>query len=103
MLLLSPIKVFSILYHIMLYQRYVCVCKLIYVCICLLYYIYVKCESIYRAMCDLEWYKLESKKGRTLILLMLRGNEPFQITAGGIVPLTMTTFCSVRISQFTYL
>jgi len=64
----------------------------LYVCICV-----VKCEAIYRTICDLEWYKLESKKGRNLILLMMRANEPFRITAGRLFPLTMTMFCSVRL------
>lgn len=59
-------------------------------------YIFIKCEAIYRAICDLEWYKLESRKAKNLILLIVRANEPFRITAGKIIPLTMTTFCTVR-------
>ncbi|KYN50604.1 hypothetical protein ALC57_11694 [Trachymyrmex cornetzi] len=51
-------------------------------------------------MCDLEWYKLESKKARSLILLMIRAKYPFCITAGKIFPLTLATFCDVRLSQF---
>lgn len=58
--------------------------------------VFVKCNAVYRAVCDLEWYKLESRKARNLIILMIRIHEPFRITAGKIVPLTMTTFCSVR-------
>lgn len=57
----------------------------------------VKCEAIYRAICDLKWYKLESKEGRTPILLMMRANEPLRITAGKLFPLTMTMFCSARL------
>ncbi|EFN65484.1 hypothetical protein EAG_03845, partial [Camponotus floridanus] len=52
-------------------------------------------ESLYRAMCDLEWYKLKPREARNLILLMRRANQSFRITAGKIFPLTMTTFCSV--------
>lgn len=62
-------------------------------------YIRVKCEGVYRAMCDLEWYKLEPKKAKTFILLMIRASQPFRITAGKIFPLTMTTFCRVRITN----
>jgi len=70
----------------------------LYLNICYIYIFFiVKCAALYRAMCDLEWYKLESSKARSLILLIIRGNEPFHITAGKIVPLTMTTFCSVRL------
>lgn len=57
----------------------------------------VKCEGVYRALCDLEWYKLESKKAKTFILLMMRTSQSFRITAGKVFPLTMTTFCRVRL------
>lgn len=61
-------------------------------------YAYVdKCDAIYRAMCNLRWYKLESRQAKNLILLMIRASEPFHITAGKVIPLTMTTFCSVRL------
>lgn len=56
----------------------------------------LKCEAVFRAIYDLKWYKLESKKAKNLILLMIRANEPFRITAGKVIPLTMTTFCNVR-------
>jgi len=59
--------------------------------------VYVKCEEVYRAMCDLEWYRLEPRKARSLVPLMIRARQPFRITAGKIFPLTMTTFCSVRL------
>ncbi|EZA56996.1 hypothetical protein X777_01602, partial [Ooceraea biroi] len=62
-----------------------------------------QCEAVYRAMCDLEWYKLESKRARNLILLMIRVNEPFRITAGKVVPLTMTTFCSLLKTSAGYI
>nr|XP_012220509.1 PREDICTED: odorant receptor 43a-like [Linepithema humile] len=54
-----------------------------------------RCEAVYRAMCDLKWYKLQPKNSRAVILIMLRTSEPFRITAGNIFPLTMTTFCSL--------
>jgi len=57
--------------------------------------VHVKCEAVYRAIYNLEWYKLESRKKKNLILLMIRANEPCRITAGKIFPLTMITFCSV--------
>ncbi|XP_020295864.1 uncharacterized protein LOC109860879 [Pseudomyrmex gracilis] len=62
---------------------------------CLHGFLLLTCERVYRAMCELEWYKLKSKHARTLILLMIRANQPFRITAGKIFPLTMTTFCSL--------
>ncbi|XP_077260491.1 odorant receptor 13a-like [Temnothorax americanus] len=62
-----------------------------------------QCEAVYRAICDLEWYKLESRKARNLILLMVRSNEPFCITAGKIFPLTMATFCSLLKTSAGYI
>ncbi|XP_011156943.3 odorant receptor 43a [Solenopsis invicta] len=54
-----------------------------------------ECDGVYRATCDLEWYKLKARKARNIILLMIRLNHPLQITAGKIIPLTMATFCSI--------
>ncbi|XP_018060224.1 PREDICTED: odorant receptor 43a-like [Atta colombica] len=62
-----------------------------------------QCNAVYRAMCDLEWYELESSKARSLILLMMRAKYPFYITAGNIFPLTMTTFCSILKSSVGYI
>ncbi|XP_011704772.1 PREDICTED: odorant receptor 43a-like [Wasmannia auropunctata] len=61
------------------------------------------CNAVYRAVCDLEWYKLESRKARSLILLMIRAGYPFRITAGKIIPLTMATFCSILKSSTGYI
>ncbi|XP_072752173.1 odorant receptor 10-like [Anoplolepis gracilipes] len=62
-----------------------------------------QCKAVHRAACDLEWYRLKPKEGRTLILLILRANEPFYITAGKIFPLTMTTFCSLLKTSIGYI
>ncbi|XP_011156965.3 odorant receptor 43a [Solenopsis invicta] len=62
-----------------------------------------KCNAVYRAICDLEWYKWESKNARNLILLMIRVRHPFRITAGKIIPLTMATFCSVLKTSTGYI
>lgn len=55
---------------------------------------------MYRAICDIEWYKLEPKQAKNLILLTMRANEPLRITAGKVIPLTMATFCSVRYNLY---
>ncbi|XP_012060326.1 PREDICTED: odorant receptor 43a-like [Atta cephalotes] len=62
-----------------------------------------QCEAVYSAICNLEWYKLEPRKKKYLILLMIRANEPFRITAGKIFPLTMTTFCSLLKTSAGYI
>ncbi|XP_018354534.1 PREDICTED: odorant receptor 43a-like [Trachymyrmex septentrionalis] len=61
-----------------------------------------QCNAVYRAMCDLEWYKLESKKARNFIVLIMRAKHPFRFTAGKIFPLTMVTFCSILKSSINY-
>jgi len=66
-------------------------------------YFLVKCEAVYHAVYDIEWYNWESKQARNLILLMVRVQQSFRITAGKIVPLTMATFCSVRLLLFSIL
>ncbi|EZA58862.1 hypothetical protein X777_00700, partial [Ooceraea biroi] len=53
------------------------------------------CNRVYQAIYNLEWYKLEARKARNLVLLMIRASEPFRITAGKVIPLTMATFCSL--------
>ncbi|XP_018303744.1 odorant receptor 43a-like [Mycetomoellerius zeteki] len=60
-------------------------------------------NAVYRAMCDLEWYKLEPSKARNLILLMIRAKYPLCITAGKIFPLTMATFCNILKSSLGYI
>ncbi|XP_039307805.1 odorant receptor 43a [Solenopsis invicta] len=62
-----------------------------------------QCNTVYRAMCNLEWYKLESRKARNLILLMMRARHPCCITAGKIIPLTMATFCNVLKTSTGYI
>ncbi|GAB1864521.1 Odorant receptor [Camponotus japonicus] len=62
-----------------------------------------QCEAVYRTVYDLEWYNWESKQARNLILLMIRVQQPFRITAGKIVPLTMATFCSLLKTSAGYI
>ncbi|XP_018376848.1 PREDICTED: odorant receptor 22c-like [Trachymyrmex cornetzi] len=60
-------------------------------------------NAVYRIICDLEWYKLESRKARSLILLIMRAKHPFRFTAGKIFPLTMVTFCSILKTSCGYI
>ncbi|XP_067206064.1 odorant receptor 22c-like [Linepithema humile] len=62
-----------------------------------------ECEAVYRALCDLEWYKLEPLESRALILIMIRAGESFRITAGKIFPLSMATFCNVLKTSVGYI
>ncbi|XP_011866990.1 PREDICTED: odorant receptor 22c-like [Vollenhovia emeryi] len=60
-------------------------------------------DAVFRAMYDLEWYNLESKNARNLILLMIRASRCLHITAGKVIPLTMTTYCSVLKTSCGYI
>ncbi|KAF3054326.1 Odorant receptor 261 [Nylanderia fulva] len=62
-----------------------------------------QCNAVYQTICDLEWYTLEPRKARNLILLMLVAKEPFRITAGKVLPLRMTTFCSLLKTMAGYI
>ncbi|KAF3054319.1 Odorant receptor 138 [Nylanderia fulva] len=62
-----------------------------------------KCDAVYRTICDLEWYTLEARKARNLILLTLLAKQPFRITAGKVVPLNMSTFVSLLKTSAGYI
>ncbi|XP_050447467.1 uncharacterized protein LOC126849563 [Cataglyphis hispanica] len=54
-----------------------------------------KCEGIYYAAYNCEWYTLEPEKARTLILIMIRANKLLHITAGKMFPMTLSMFCNL--------
>ncbi|XP_071561896.1 odorant receptor 10-like [Temnothorax nylanderi] len=54
-----------------------------------------KCEAMYHAAYEHEWYKLKPKKAKILLLIMIRTNKPLYITAGKMFPITMSTFCNL--------
>ncbi|KAH0954171.1 OrU19, partial [Eciton burchellii] len=54
-----------------------------------------QCNEIhYAAYCN-EWYSLDSRNARCIILFMIRTNEPLYLTAGKVFPITMATFCNL--------
>ncbi|XP_067205197.1 odorant receptor 43a-like [Linepithema humile] len=55
----------------------------------------IKYEKIYNAVYECKWYTLETAEAKSLIFLLLRTNKPLYITAGKILPMTMSTFCSI--------
>ncbi|XP_025989866.2 odorant receptor 22c-like [Solenopsis invicta] len=62
-----------------------------------------QCNAVYRAICNLEWYKLESRNAKNLILLIIRARHPCCITAGKIIPLTVATFSTVLKTSCGYI
>ncbi|KAF3054324.1 Odorant receptor 244 [Nylanderia fulva] len=51
-----------------------------------------QCNAVYQTICDLEWYTLEPRKARNLILLMLVAKEPFLLK-------TMAGYISVLLAM----
>jgi len=56
----------------------------------------LKCDRVYYAICNQEWYFLDSRSAKDFIFLMIRTKISPYITAGKIFPLTIATFCNVR-------
>ncbi|XP_029168678.1 odorant receptor 49a-like [Nylanderia fulva] len=54
-----------------------------------------QCNEIFEAACEYKWYKLEPRKAKTLLILMIRANKPLYITAGKLFPMTMSTLCNL--------
>ncbi|XP_018407526.1 PREDICTED: uncharacterized protein LOC108783455 [Cyphomyrmex costatus] len=44
-----------------------------------------------------KWYTLNSETVEDLLLIMTRGSKPVYLTAGKVSPVTMTTFCSLKV------
>ncbi|XP_018407527.1 PREDICTED: uncharacterized protein LOC108783456 [Cyphomyrmex costatus] len=53
------------------------------------------CNEIYYAAYNNEWYSVDPKIAKDLLLLLVRGAKPVYLTAGKIFPMTMATFCGV--------
>ncbi|RLU21038.1 ObirOr5-U44 [Ooceraea biroi] len=54
-----------------------------------------QCEAVYEAAYEYNWYTLESKKARNLLMIMIRANKPLYLTAGKLFPMTMAMFCNL--------
>ncbi|XP_029672536.1 odorant receptor 49b-like [Formica exsecta] len=54
-----------------------------------------QCEGVYHAAYNYEWYTLEPKQAKDLILIMIRANKPLYITAGKMFPMTLSMFCDL--------
>lgn len=59
--------------------------------------LFVKCNGVYEAVCECKWYELEPRQARNLLPIMIQASKPLYLTAGKLFPMTMSTFCSVRI------
>lgn len=59
-----------------------------------------KCDRIYHAVFNQEWYILEPSEARDLIPVIIKSRKSVYLTAGKVFPITMATFCSVRYAKF---
>ncbi|XP_020295863.1 uncharacterized protein LOC109860878 [Pseudomyrmex gracilis] len=55
----------------------------------------MSCGRIHDAAYCNEWYSLQFKDMRNLILVMAKTNKSLYLTAGKVFPLTMSTFCNL--------
>lgn len=51
-------------------------------------------------MCTTNWYRLQYKRARTLILLMVVSTIPAKISAGRIMEMSLPTFGSVSMEAY---
>ncbi|KAH0954194.1 OrU5, partial [Eciton burchellii] len=54
-----------------------------------------QCNEIYQAAYNNQWYSTDPKTARDLLVLLIRGTKSVYLTAGGIFPMTMATFCGL--------
>ncbi|XP_036140285.1 odorant receptor 43a [Monomorium pharaonis] len=62
-----------------------------------------QCNNIYYAAYSNEWYTMDSKIIKDLLLLMTRGSKPIYLTVGKVFPVTMATFCDLVKTSVGYM
>ncbi|XP_016910322.1 odorant receptor 4-like [Apis cerana] len=60
-------------------------------------------ENVRQACNTLNWYRLPTKKARSLILLIIMSNYPLKVTAGRIIDVSLVTFTSIIKSAVGYM
>lgn len=54
-----------------------------------------QCNGIHYAVYDCEWFSLDPKEAKDLILFIIKLSEPIYFTAGKLFPITMVMFGNV--------
>ncbi|XP_018303730.1 odorant receptor 33b-like [Mycetomoellerius zeteki] len=62
-----------------------------------------QCDRIHYAIYFNEWYTLNARNTRDLVLLMLKTNKSLHLNFGKMFPLTMATFCSLLKTSAGYI
>ncbi|XP_029168461.1 odorant receptor Or2-like [Nylanderia fulva] len=60
-------------------------------------------DAIHYAVYNNEWYFLDSKKMKDLIIFMIKSGVPVYFTAGKIFPMTIAMFCSLLKTSAGYI
>ncbi|XP_011861760.1 PREDICTED: odorant receptor 23a isoform X2 [Vollenhovia emeryi] len=66
-------------------------------------FLVAKCDEMYYAAYCNEWYSVDPKLARDLLLLVIRGTKPIYLTAGNMFPITMNTFCNLMKTSVGYI
>ncbi|XP_011686442.1 PREDICTED: odorant receptor 43a-like [Wasmannia auropunctata] len=61
-----------------------------------------QCNEIYYAAYNNEWYSMDPKVAKNLLLLLIRSAKPVYLTAGKVFPMTMVTFCGLMKTSAGY-
>ncbi|KAH0954329.1 OrU22, partial [Eciton burchellii] len=54
-------------------------------------FLVIRCEGIYEAACQYEWYKLEPKQAKNFLNIIMQARCPLYLTAGKLFPMTIAT------------
>ncbi|XP_011867936.1 PREDICTED: odorant receptor 45b-like [Vollenhovia emeryi] len=62
-----------------------------------------QCDRIHCAVYFNEWYTMDPKRARNLILLTIRTHKPLYLNIGKVFPLSMATFCNLLKTSAGYI
>nr|XP_003700932.1 PREDICTED: odorant receptor Or2-like [Megachile rotundata] len=62
-----------------------------------------QCQNVGLSACMIDWYRFRQKKALGLILIVAISNSSTKLTAGKLVELSLSNFCSVFKSSLAYL
>ncbi|XP_011867939.1 PREDICTED: putative odorant receptor 69a, isoform B isoform X2 [Vollenhovia emeryi] len=62
-----------------------------------------QCDRIYYAVYFNEWYTMDLRNARDLVLLTIRTSKPLYLNIGKVFPLTMATFCNLLKTSAGYI
>ncbi|XP_011332761.2 putative odorant receptor 83c isoform X2 [Ooceraea biroi] len=58
-------------------------------------YLVMRCDGIYDAVCQYEWYRLKPKQMKNFLNIMMQSRRPLHLTAGKLFPMTVATLSNL--------